>query len=89
MKHVILSTIVAAAAVCTPASAVGVQKNIRISTDATDLVLQVAPNGRLYQVYFGERLRHEADLANLEWSVHAGSDAAVRETRISLNRPSP
>ncbi len=77
MKHVILSTIVAAAAVCTSASAVGVQKNIRISTDATDLVLQVAPNGRLYQVYFGERLRHEADLANLEWSVHAGSDGSV------------
>ena len=77
MNHVILSTIVAAAAVCTPASAVGVQKNIRISTDATDLVLQVAPNGRLYQVYFGERLRHEADLANLEWSVHAGSDGSV------------
>ena len=77
MKHVILSTIIAAAAVCAPASAAESPKNIRISTDETDLVLQVAPNGRLYQVYFGERLKHESDLNSLEWSVHAGSDGSV------------
>ena len=30
------------------------EKNvIRIATDNTDLILQVAPNGRLYQAYLG------------------------------------
>ena len=52
---------------------------IRISTDQTDLVLQVAPNGRLYQSYLGEKLLHESDLDLLEWSVHPASDASVIE----------
>ena len=41
------------------------QQIIRISTDQTDLVLQVGENGRLYQSYFGEKLLHESDLKNL------------------------
>ena len=53
------------------------KKIIRISTDKTDLVLQVAENGRLYQSYLGEKLLHEADLANLDWRVHPASDASV------------
>lgn len=52
-------------------------KQIRISTDRTDLVLQVAENGRLYQSYFGEKLLNEADLKELGWSVHAASDGSV------------
>ena len=33
------------------------EKNvIRIATDNTDLILQVAPNGRLYQAYLGDKL---------------------------------
>ena len=52
---------------------------IRISTDQTDLVLQVAPNGRLYQSYLGEKLLHESDLDLLGWSVHPASDASVIE----------
>lgn len=79
MKGIIISAIMAAAAVCAPAQAETQTKNIRISTAETDLVLQVAPNGRLYQVYFGERLRHEGDLANLDWRVHAASDGSVSE----------
>ena len=55
------------------------QKTIRISTDNTDLVLQVAPNGRLYQSYFGEKLLHENDLKNLPWNIHAGSDGSVSQ----------
>ena len=55
------------------------QKIIRISTDNTDLVLQVAPNGRLYQSYFGEKLLHENDLKNLPWNIHAGSDGSVSQ----------
>ena len=32
------------------------EKNvIRIATDNTDLILQVAPNGRLYQAYLGDK----------------------------------
>lgn len=53
------------------------KKMIRISTDKTDLVLQVAENGRLYQTYLGEKLLHEADLGNLDWQVHPASDASV------------
>ena len=55
------------------------QKMIRISTDATDLILVVAPNGRLYQTYLGDRLLHEQDLRNLSsprgWEVYPGSGA--------------
>ena len=36
---------------------------IRILTENTELVLQVAGNGRLYQTYLGERLRHDAEAA--------------------------
>lgn len=53
------------------------KKIIRISTDRTDLVLQVAENGRLYQSYFGEKLLNETDLQELGWSVHAAADASV------------
>ena len=43
--------ILAAAAIALPAAAQNEQKTIRIATDNTDLILQVAPNGRLYQTY--------------------------------------
>ncbi|MCD8317710.1 MAG: alpha-galactosidase, partial [Paraprevotella sp.] len=47
--------------------------------DQTDLVLQVAPNGRLFQVYYGDKLLHEQDLDSLIWYVHAGSDGSVSQ----------
>ena len=50
---------------------------IRISTNQTDLVLQVGENGRLYQSYLGEKLLHESDLDALSWNVHAASDGSV------------
>lgn len=53
------------------------QKFIRISTDNTDLILQVAPNGRLYQSYLGDKLLDEQDIKNLPYFVHAGSDGSV------------
>lgn len=53
------------------------KKIIRISTDHTDLVLQVANNGRLYQSYFGERLLNDSDLKELGWNIHAASDGSV------------
>ena len=52
-------------------------KTIRISTDNTDLVLQVGDNGRLYQTYLGEKLLHEQDLNNFQWNIHAGADGSV------------
>ena len=57
------------------------QQIIRISTDKTDLILQVADNGRLYQTYLGEKLLHETDIKKLAnggasqqgWEVYSGS----------------
>lgn len=53
------------------------QKTIRISTDNTDLILKVAPNGRLYQSYLGNRLLNAADIQNLPYYIYAGSDGGV------------
>lgn len=46
------------------------KKVIRISTDQTDLVLQVGDNGRLYQTYLGERLLNDNDIQNFSWDIH-------------------
>ncbi len=77
MKKVLLATALACMSLTQVDAAE--QKIIRISTDNTDLVLQVAPNGRLYQSYFGEKLLHENDLKNLPWNIHAGSDGSVSQ----------
>ncbi|WP_295727785.1 alpha-galactosidase [uncultured Muribaculum sp.] len=53
------------------------KKVIRISTDSTDLLLQVGDNGRLYQTYLGPKLLHEADTREFDWSRHAATDGAV------------
>ena len=79
MKNIVMSIVMAAAAAGSAAQGSAEPKNIRISTAETDLVLQVGTNGRLYQVYFGDRLRHEGDLSNLDWRVHAASDGSVSE----------
>lgn len=51
-------------------------KNIRISTDNTDLVLQVSHNGQLWQVYLGDRLSSTADFDKLHWRVYSGTDGS-------------
>jgi alpha-galactosidase len=57
------------------------QSVIRISTGETDLIFSVAPNGRLYQTYLGQRLTHEGDIAKLQstaaksWETYPGSGA--------------
>ncbi len=76
MKHILAAVGVALAVQTVNAAE---QRIIRISTDNTDLVLQVAPNGRLYQTYLGEKLLHESELKNLKWQVHPASDASVVE----------
>lgn len=75
MKHNLVLTAVSLLAITTLNASD--MKQIRISTDRTDLVLQVAENGRLYQSYFGEKLLNEADLKELGWSVHPASDGSV------------
>lgn len=53
------------------------KKIIRVSTNHTDLILQVGDNGRLYQTYLGDKLRHEQELSQMNWAIHAGSDGSV------------
>lgn len=52
-------------------------QTVRVSTNNTDLVLKVSPKGRLYQVYFGDKLKNAADYENLTWNTYAASDGAV------------
>jgi alpha-galactosidase len=52
-------------------------QTVRVSTNNTDLVLKVSPKGRLYQVYFGDKLKNAADYDNLTWNTYAASDGAV------------
>ena len=65
------------AAMCMTSIMVSAQKTIRVSTDKTDLVMQVSPKGRLYQVYLGDKLKNPSDYNHLKWDVYAASDGAV------------
>lgn len=80
MKPFITSLLVSAMAL--GASAQNTDANngkiIRISTGSTDLVLQVANGGRLYQSYLGPRLLHADDLNNLPWRRSTGSDGSAK-----------
>ena len=53
------------------------QKSICVSTKKTDLVMQVAPNGRLYQTYLGTPLADKSEYDRLPWNVYAASDGSV------------
>ena len=75
MKPILMTVLLAFSA--TAATMAAEPKTIRIATDETDLVLEVGDNGRLYQVYYGDKLRHETDMKELSWDVHAGSDGSV------------
>ena len=55
------------------------RKTIRISTDNTDMILQVNDKGRLYMVYLGDKLLNASDADKLEWSVYTGSDGSVSQ----------
>ena len=67
--------IISALAFCLSFAAASAQpKTINIGTDKTDLVLQVAEDGRLYQTYFGEKLLDADDLATIPMKkVRAGN----------------
>lgn len=53
------------------------QQVIHITTNTTDLALKTAPNGRLYQVYLGQRLANTAEVDNLPCYIKPGSDGSV------------
>ena len=59
------------AAMCMTSIMASAQKTIRVSTDKTDLVMQVSPKGRLYQVYLGDKLKNPSDYNHLKWDVYA------------------
>lgn len=67
------------AAMCMTSIMASAQKTIRVSTDKTDLVMQVSPKGRLYQVYLGDKLKNPSDYNQLKWDVYAASDGAVSQ----------
>ena len=52
--------------------------NISVTTDHTQLVLQVKDNGRLYQTYLGERLSADSNLDDLDqpWAKPTNSNIA-------------
>ena len=52
-------------------------QQIVVHTSGTDLVLHVAPNHRLYQVYLGQPLTNTSDYEQLPWDVYAASDGSV------------
>lgn len=69
-----LTTILAAATLAVVSFAAD-GKVIRIPTDKTDLILQVGDNGRVYQAYFGEKLRNDAEAESFAWQQSRGNDA--------------
>ena len=71
------TTIIAMMLLLFTAMASAQKKTIRVATDNLDLVMQVAPNGRLYQVYLGKPLIDAADYDNIKWNVYAASDGSV------------
>ena len=56
------------------ASIASATAQIRISTDKTDLILQVNPEGRLYQTYLGAKFQDEKEIGNLKWDEYAYED---------------
>lgn len=79
MKSILMATLLA----CGAATAVAAAEPeiIRISTDATDLVLSVGRTGRLYQAYYGEKLRHDADVALVARNAHVGAGGGSTENQ--------
>ncbi len=59
------------------------EKLIRISTDQTDLILQVASDGRLYQTYLGTKLANESEFKKLPYYLSsAGKGASSRKQEV-------
>lgn len=76
MKQLILSATLLLSALQIEAAE---HKVFRISTNQTDLILQVGDNGRLYQTYLGEKLLNDEDVNRFNWYQHPGSDGSISQ----------
>ena len=70
-----VTALLALATVALPVS--GDERTLRLSTNSTDLILQVSDAGRLYQTYLGPRLGANVDLSSSAWAVYAGEGNGV------------
>ena len=61
-RNYIVSILISMACICL-SSAASRQQILRISTDRLDLIMEVADDNRLYQIYFGEHLTDTTDMA--------------------------
>ena len=82
MKNLLLTVILLC--FCLPFVKAADQKMILISTNETDLILQVAPNGRLYQTYLGNKLVNEYPSRNGWQRINPwmGSISLLRSGRL-------
>ena len=95
MKNLLLTVILLC--FCLPFVKAADQKMILISTNETDLILQVAPNGRLYQTYLGNKLVNDLRTSHgiskpermAAYQPVDGKCILVQERRIISNRLSP
>ena len=94
MKNLLLTVILLC--FCLPFVKAADQKMILISTNETDLILQVAPNGRLYQTYLGNKLVNESEFENLSkpermaaYQPVDGKYILAQERKIISNQLSP
>jgi len=58
----------------TAISVAAAPQNIRISTEKTDLILEVAKDGRLYQLYFGEKLMNIEEIQFIKRPAYRSSN---------------
>lgn len=56
--------------------------NISITTDNTQLVLQVKDNGRLYQTYLGQRLSPQTDITTLDMPRVGATSTAIAGNEV-------
>lgn len=63
---------------CTFVNIFSMAQRVEISTNEISLMLRVGDNGRLYQVYLGERI-NKSDVDAFPWRVGTGSDDSVSE----------
>jgi alpha-galactosidase len=70
------------------------QTVIPVTTDGISLIYRVNDKGRLYQIYFGERLKHEADIVSLSpmgeaYLTHGMEDYFEPAIRMTHNDGNP
>lgn len=72
MKKIFLTTLLALVAVCAKSEE---NKTFRIQTKQLEIVLATAPNGRVYQTYFGPRLDANENVSAFPWLTNKGNDS--------------